>query len=329
MRELQNKPLDARQLKILLTLLEQRSVTRTADVLEQSQPYISLVLRKLRATLGDPLLVRSGSKLVPTERALQIIGPLRATLAGIDEIIRPAKAFIPESASCTFHIASADCMEAFFLPRLITRIRTAAPEVRLVLRSIEAGFDYAAALAAGELDVVIGNWPNPPENLRTVPLLADDIVCLFNSAHPLAQVSRMSMSDYLQAEHLAPMPISSAHPGPIDSRLAELGLSRDIRIIVPEFNLAPYVLLSSQLIFTSCWHFAQHYANFLPIASVPAPETFGKMRFYLLWHERAQVAPANSWLRQQIISVARNLQHPDPSVAVQAHCPSDTISNSI
>lgn len=300
--------LDSRQLRILLTLLEQRSVTRTAEMLEQSQPYVSLVLRRLRAKLGDPLLVRSGSKLVPTERALQIAEPLRAVLAGIDEIVRPDAAFEPETATGTFRIASADCMEAFFLPRLISRIRQTAPGMRLMLRSIEAGYDYAAALEKGELDAVIGNWPSPPQNLRTVHLLVDDIVCLFGSGHKLARTRRLTMKRYLENDHLAPVPTSATDPGPIDGRLAELGLSRDIRVFVPEFNLVPYVLVSSDLVFTSSRHFAEHYAGFLPIVSIDAPEEFGKMRFYLLWHERTQTAPSSIWLRKQIIAVARELE---------------------
>jgi len=303
----EDKQIDARQLRILLTLIEECSVTRTAEILNQSQPYVSLVLKRLRELVGDPLLVRSGAKLVPTERARSMVEPIRAVLAGIEQVVSPARTFVPAEASGTFHIASADCMEAFFLPRLIAQMRTAAPGIRLTIRSIEQGYDYAAALERGELDAVIGNWPSPPQNLKTVHLMADDIVCLMGEQHPLAAAQSLSMARYLEVEHLAPVPMSSADPGPIDGRLAELGLKRDIRVMVPEFNLVPYVLLSSDLVFTSSRHFAQHYSAFLPIRTIDAPTEFGKMRFYLLWHERAHAAPENNWLRNQIIGVARAL----------------------
>ncbi|WP_315926643.1 LysR family transcriptional regulator [Mesorhizobium sp. SP-1A] len=303
----EDKQIDTRQLRILLTLIEERSVTRAAEILNQSQPYVSLVLKRLRELVDDPLLVRSGSKLVPTDRARSMVEPIRTALAGIEQVVSRAKAFDPAEATGTFHIASADCMEAFFLPRLIAQVRSAAPGVRLMIRSIEQGYDYAAALEKGELDAVIGNWPSPPQNLKTVHLMADDIVCLMGGQHPLASETAIAMETYLEAEHLAPVPMSSADPGPIDGRLAELGLKRDIRVMVPEFNLVPYVLLSSDLIFTSSRHFAQHYSAFLPIRTVDAPGEFGKMRFYLLWHECAHAAPENSWLRSQIIGVSRML----------------------
>ena len=198
-------------------------------------------------------------------------------------------------------------MEAFFLPRLIAVIRDAAPYARLQLRSIEAEFDYVTALEQGELDAVIGNWPTPPENLKTVQLLSDDIVCVFKHDHHFAGLDHLSMEQYLRADHLAPMPSSLSAEGPIDGRLTELGLKRDIIVTVPEFNVVPYVLLKSDLVFTSCRHFADHYSRSLPIESVNAPDEFGEMRFYLLWHERAHASAANMWLRSQIVSVARSL----------------------
>ncbi len=300
------KQLDSRQLKILLTLLEQQSVTRAAEILGQSQPRVSMALRRLRKIIGDPLLVRSGAKLVPTERALEIVDPLRSAIAGIEEIINPATGFQPDAATDTFRIASADCMEAFFLPNLISSVRKAAPHTRLQIRSIDEGYDYAIALENGELDAVIGNWPSPPINLRTVHLFADKTVCLFSHYHPFAGKSQISMKDYLASEHLAPAPASNAIPGPIDGQLLAHGLKRDIRVMVPEFNLVPYVLESSNLLFTSCRQFAQHYSDLFPIAFADAPEELGQMRFYLLWHERAQGSSANLWLRDQIKSIAKS-----------------------
>lgn len=316
MPEHQERQLDSRQLRILLTLLEQQSVTHTAEVLNQSQPYVSLVLKRLRATIGDPLLVRSGSKLVPTERAIELLEPLRATIAGIEQIISPPDRFDPAIASCTFRVASADCMEAFFLPRLIAAIRDAAPSARLQLRSIGAEFDYVTALEQGELDAVIGNWPSPPENLKTVKLFADDIVCVFKRDHQFAGRNRLLMEQYLEADHVAPMPSSLSTEGPIDGQLTKLGLKRNITVTVPEFNVVPYVLLKTDLVFTSCRHFADHYSSSLPIASSNAPLEFGEMRFYLLWHQRSHASAANKWLRSQIVSVAKSLTDVQDDTAV-------------
>lgn len=55
--------LDVRLMRTLLLLLTECSVSRTADLLGQAQPTVSLTLKRLRDMFNDPLLVRSGSAL--------------------------------------------------------------------------------------------------------------------------------------------------------------------------------------------------------------------------------------------------------------------------
>ena len=62
--------LDGKVLRAFLTILEESSVSRAADRLGVTQSAVSHTLSKLRAVLGDPLFVRSGQGLMPTERAL-------------------------------------------------------------------------------------------------------------------------------------------------------------------------------------------------------------------------------------------------------------------
>lgn len=301
--------LDTRQLRALLTILECGGVTAAALALGQTQPAVSRILRRMREATGDPLLVRSGSRLVPTARGQAMLEPLRRALASIDEAIRPGPApvFDPASQAHEFRLASADCMGAFFLPRLISSICGAAPRARIMVRAVVADFDYAAALEKGDIDAVIANWPSPPGNLRSLRLISDDLVCLFGPSHPLSRKSRITLEDYMALEHIAPSPLSTTTPGPIDGRLAELGLTRDIRVMAPEFNLVPYVLLSTNLVFTSSRGFARHYQGFLPIRALPAPEEFGQMRFYLLWHERSQHSAPHRWLRGRISEAAHQI----------------------
>ncbi|MFC5738693.1 LysR family transcriptional regulator [Sinirhodobacter huangdaonensis] len=305
------KQIDTRQLRVLQVLLEECSVTRAAKILDQSQPHVSLTLRKLREITGDPILVRSGSKLVPTERGLGMLAHVRAVLGGIDRIVGSPEVFDPGASAATFRLASADCMEAIFLPPLLQRLREQAPGARVVVRGIDASFDYAEALERDEIDAVICNWPGAPGHLKTAHLMTEDIVCLMGPQHPLAGRDRLSVEEYLSADHIAPVARSRADPGPIDLQLAEHGLRRDIQVMVAEFNLIPHILLASDVIFTSSARFAGYFESLMPLRSVSAPEMFGGLKFFLLWHERAQSDPRNIWLRGQITAVARSL----PSVS--------------
>ena len=69
---------------------------------------------------------------------------------------------MPRSSQQTFRIGSPDFMVASFLAGAVERFCREAPRARLVVQPLGADFDYERALAQGELDVVIGNWPEPP-----------------------------------------------------------------------------------------------------------------------------------------------------------------------
>ncbi len=69
--------LDGKTLRTFLTILEETSVSKAADRLGVTQSAVSHTLAKLRLILGDPLFVRSGQGLTPTERAIALSEPVQ------------------------------------------------------------------------------------------------------------------------------------------------------------------------------------------------------------------------------------------------------------
>jgi DNA-binding transcriptional LysR family regulator len=300
------RSLDLHHLGILALLLEDCSVTKAAEKSGQAQPTISRTLRRLREVLDDPLLVRSGSKLVPTERGVSLRAPLQQILEQV-ACIEAGTTFEPALAERTFNIACADCLPPTLLPRIIARASEAGPRLGIRMRLIDPAFDPAQALEDGSIDLVINNSPRPREDLRIGQLFTDEVVCMMSANHPLADAERLTLEVYLRLRHLAPHPSSMRELGPVDGELAKAGYRRHIVATVPEFNLVPYVLSSTDLLFTTGGRFAQHYAASMPLKVVPAPVEFPAMRFYQLWHERNHISSSNRWLRQQVLEVARGL----------------------
>ena len=291
-------------LKLLSLLLADRSITRVALASGQPQPAVSRKLQRLRATLGDPLLVRSGARMVLTERGQGLREPLREILSQAARLER-GTAFDPKASARDFRIVSLDSLPPPFLPALVTRLTSAGGKIGAIVQPAEASFDLAAALDDGTVDLVISNDPRPREDLRLAPLFTDDIVCLMRRGHPAASQRRLSLARYLGLRHLAPHTGGKPRTGPIDGVLARIGYRRQIVAMLPEFNLAPHALVASDLVFTTARRFAKFYAERLPQAVVPAPAEFSPMQFYQLWHERNQTSPASRWLREQVGAVAR------------------------
>lgn len=310
--------LDLGTLRVLHLLLSESSVSVAAVRLGRSQPAVSATLRRLRDLLGDPLLVRSGGHLVLTERAHELKPLVQRIIHDLDGLLQTGSGFSPATCCRPVRIFAANCFGAFFLPLIVERLRRAAPHMPLELTPPLADTALHRMLETGELDMVIGNWPSPPPDLRTSALLEDDIACVVGPHHPLASAQRIGLDDYLRYDHLSPTPASRAVLSPIDGRLAQLRLSRRIAVTVPEYSLAPNLLAHSDLVFTTGRTFAEHLASHMPLALLDAPPELGRMQLYLLWHERSHHSALGRWLRTQVREAAeeiRAIQRPGISLA--------------
>lgn len=254
----------------------------------------------------DPLLVREKTGMVPTERALQLVEHARLALAEIDKLLGDVEAFEPYLTTQTFKIGSPDYLASAFMADIAETLRRDARKARLLVHGLGPEYDFERALANGELDVVIGNWPQPPEQLHLKLLFEDDIVCLVSRSNPLARKG-LTQENYLRASHVVPMPYSLAQKGVIDTRLAALRVARDARVVVQSFKMAPYLLPGTDLVFTISRQFAQEYARLLPLAILPSPIDFPRVRFYQLWHDRTHCSQAHVWFRGLVAEAGRRL----------------------
>lgn len=297
--------LDVHLLRVLHTVVTEASVSRAADRLDISQPAVSASLKRLRDMTGDPILVRTRSGMAPTTRALELLAHATRALNGIDAIIQHGQKFVPAQSVRAFSLAAPDYLDSHFLPDLIERVYRLAPHARLSIRPLTFDMDFERMLEDGGVDVVIANWQQPPPYLRLGPLYEDEVVVMMRPEHPLAAKAGLSDADYRAAQHVAPVRYAGGVRGSIDDHLASIGMERMHRISIAYFNLVPYVLQKTDLLFTSGRRFAESCARQVPLKVVKAPLDFPPMKYYQLWHERTHDAPAARWLREQISAVVK------------------------
>lgn len=300
-------PVDSYLLRVLVTLVSERNVSRTAIRLGQSQPAVSIALKRLRDIYGDPLLVREKSGMAPTDRALLLRDHARRALAEIDAMRDATRPFDPATTQLTFRVGSPDFIVAGFLAAAVSRFCRDAPRARLMVQPLGAAYDYEQALAEGDLDIAVGNWPQPPQHLHLSLLFDDEVVCLTGARHPRAGTG-FTREQYLAARHLVPQPYSQGQRGLVETHLAGLRVSRDAQVVVPYFELAPYLLVDTDLVFTTARHFAEYHARRMPLAVHPAPFDFPRMRFYQLWHPRSNASAPHAWLRTLLAEAAQPLK---------------------
>ncbi|MBL3666151.1 LysR family transcriptional regulator [Streptomyces sp. M2CJ-2] len=150
----------------LLALLEERSVTRAAERVGLSQPAMSHALTRMRRLLGDDLVVRQGTSLTLTPRALELIAPLRSALEQTAHIVN-FPCFDPATDRRVITIAMTNSTAFVVGPRLARLVAERAPHATLRLRTITVPTE--ATFTDKGVDVVLlseGHFsPYPRERL--------------------------------------------------------------------------------------------------------------------------------------------------------------------
>ena len=254
-------------IRVLKTLITERSVSRAAMRLRSTQPAVSAQLRRLRALTGDPLLVRTGNTMTPTDTALALLEPAERLLQDAGRLFGPharERGFVPATHAGVFRIAASDYLDPLFLPGLVAHLKRVAPHAEVELRALTGEYDYRRSLAAGEVDLVIGNWLKPPGELHLGRLMSDEVVCLVAAHHPAASRSTAARGwtaeRYLGCEHVAPAPLHAGEPGAsagarpggapgvIDEHLAALGVTRNVMVRSAHFGTIPLMVAQSLLV---------------------------------------------------------------------------------
>ncbi|MDO9524274.1 MAG: LysR family transcriptional regulator [Gemmobacter sp.] len=315
--------IDVRLLRTTCLLLRERSVSRVAHQLGHSQPAVSASLKRARTVFGDPLLVRSGQTLVLTDRGTEVLLAIEGVLQNLQGMLTSTESFDPSGSTQRIRIGAVNCFGAFLIPAIGANLRREAPHATVDFFAPHEFGQLAQDMAAGAVDLVIGNWPSPQESLRSSTLLNCEIACLVHHRHPLANQDSISIDDYLRLDHVSPTPVANALYSPIDGRLGQLGLRRRVAMTVPEYGLIPALLRETDLIFTSARSYVEHIADSAgheDLCVIAAPREFTQMSLYLLWHERVQTSLSNQWLRGLVRRVAKRF---DQSLHGQATGPSD------
>lgn len=296
--------------RVLHTVISERSVSRAALRLRTTQPAVSAQLRRLRELTGDPLLVRSGTGMAPTEAALALLQPAVDLLHQAERLFgghEHTQAFDPATAEPLYRIAASDYLDPLFLPALVARVKALAPAAQVQFQPLSREFDYRRSLAAGDVDLVVGNWLEPPAELHLGRLMVDEVVCLVGEQHPAVRSRDWSIARYLASDHVAPAELHPGAVGVIDQHLAARGLARSISVRSAHFGLIPLMVAQSLLVLTTGRQFCSRYVDALPVRIVRCPVEFPPLVYYQLWHDLTHRSPAQRWLREQVREVAREV----------------------
>jgi DNA-binding transcriptional LysR family regulator len=289
-------------LNLLITLdalLAEGSVARAARRLRLSPSAMSRALTRLREATGDQLLVRGGSGLVPTPRALELRERVGQLVHDAEAALRPASRLDLDRLKRTFTLRTNEGFVENFGASLIARVAKEAPGAKL--RFVAKPDKESAPLRDGAVDLetgVVGKATGPEVRMQT--LFRDRFIGVVRKGHALAR-GEMTSARFAQGRHIL-VSRRGAEKGPVDDGLAAHDLEREIATIVSGFSTALALARTSDLIASVP---ERHTGNLRHgLFSFPLPFAVPEIAVAMLWHPRLDADPAHRWLRGCVRDVA-------------------------
>ena len=291
MKNFDHLDLDGHSLKLLVTVVETGSITRTASLLGITQSAVSHQVDRLRAITHDALFVKSGRGIVPTSRAQALAAQANGLLSQLKAFVHQ-DAFAPSQLTECFIVAANDFQRDLFLPSWLARLQNQAPGVSL--RVIPSDIPSAELLRAQDCTLAIS--PRPPDATDIVHrrLITDRYRVFYDPDHTQAPRTRKA---YEAASHVSITYPNGRHMD-IDDLLLNQGVHRRIDVNVPGFSGVAAFIRGSTRIATLPG--LLRLGLLKGLAHAPVPIATPVLPMYAIWHLRHQNDPVHRWLRQTL-----------------------------
>jgi DNA-binding transcriptional LysR family regulator len=288
---------DLNLMRVFLTVLHERSVTRAAQRLNLTQPAVSYALGRLREQFNDPLFVRTATGMQPTPVAFALADPIERGMNSFAEAVSLRQQFDPATSTRRFRLSMSDIGEMVFLPPLMERVHALAP--RLQIEVLEVALEHLPhALKDGEVDLAIGNLAGLGRHTCHADLFSERYACMGRRGHPVLSAG-LTRSQFKRLDHILVASRASAHRL-LDDVLGEAGLHRQPYLTLPHFSAAAEIVRRTDLTVTLPYRAAIWFNRDNAFDIRPLPITLPPLCVTVHWHARFESDPGTMWLRRLV-----------------------------
>ena len=279
---------------LFIAIFEQKSISKSAQLICISQSAASHALQRLRLHLHDDLFVRTGSQMLPTPFAEQIYPVIKNALFAIQGISIQKQSFDPSMVQ-TLKIAIHDEIEPIIFPKLVEHFHQLNLEVQFSSIKLDRK-NVVTDLATQQIDFVIDLEQNFTEKIQFKKLVQDQfVVC--------TQQQSMTAEIYLASPHIG---VSSRRTGVLveDIYLNRKQFSRQIFLRCQHYSTALQVLeQQAATILTIPKNMLAHLqmAECLNIFEVPVD--LPNINIGIFWHKDVEENLRHQFLRSEILKI--------------------------
>jgi DNA-binding transcriptional LysR family regulator len=254
---MESKMLDLELLRSFVSVVEAGGFTRAGERVHRTQSTVSQQIKRLEDDIGQPLLIRNGKDVTPTEAGEKLLSYARRLLSLAEEardvVARPTQ----EGA---VRLGIPEDFAAYRLAKLLATFSRAHPTLRLDIRA-DQSLNLKRDLDRGELDLAlfkravgekggIAIWPervhwvtskhHPRDiSLGSVPLIGFPAGCLYRARaiHALETAGRSWHMAYTSSSLAGIQAAVAAGMGL--SILSEMAIQADHRVLTAKDGFKP------------------------------------------------------------------------------------------
>ena len=266
--------LNERRLAILTAFSHYRHMSVVAQLLDVSQPAVSMTLRELEDSLGLTLFDRSSSPIGLTPAAELLLAHIKRALYQL-RLARAEIAAQDGTLKGDITIGALPFGRPYILPTAIATLHAEHPALRFT--TVEGPLETLShALWCGDIDFIMGALPasEPYADLVQEDLFHDKLVVIARSGHPLETASA-AIQTLADADWVLP-PRRTPTRDVLMASLASLGAPPlNVTVESTDLSLIRGLLLGSNMLTAASRHLFQHELRngMLSLLSVDLPDT--------------------------------------------------------
>ncbi|WP_245273525.1 LysR family transcriptional regulator [Mesorhizobium sp. WSM3224] len=302
---------DLNLLRVLDALLHEQSTVKAAESIGLSQPAVSASLGRLRNFLGDPLFVREGQRIVPTQYARGLELPLRRILDELSALLAGPGSFNPADAEQSFKIAGSDFFAEMLMPPLANAISQLAPKILIQLVDLVPD-DYVGTLEKHGIDLALVPKTDFPTWIDYLPAFRSTFVSIARAGHPRIERAKVKPGDVIPLDLFCDLGHVVFSPeGKLkamgDAALARMGRERRVAMTMPVFGGVCNAVAGSDLVALVPEQLARKVASRLGLAIYIPPMQINPALICVVWHKRNTTDPTHRWLREVVLKLLSQL----------------------
>jgi DNA-binding transcriptional LysR family regulator len=292
-------PIDLNLLVALDAVLQEGSMGRAAALLGISKPAMSHAMARLRAQIGDPIVVRAGQRWVLSDRAQALAPTVRGLVADAFSALAPGGGAVDLGKERQYRVHTTDHVLSLLGVELARALAREAP--RASIRFLPLLDEEAGALRE-DVDLAIGAFHEMPDDLRQQRLFREPYACVVRKGHPKVR-GKLTLPTFVELDHVVIAP--RGRPGGlVDTALRKRKLRRRVVQTLPFFAVAFELVAESDCVATVSERLAKKHAERYGLQALEPPLALPPCTVAQVWHARVDADAGHTWLRKLIARIA-------------------------